>query len=240
MYLTQWILLRDSQLLFSPHKACNCAGLIPAPELLEEDIASEAELDSDEETALQWLSEPLPDFGRHLSGFGQLFTLLEGMVTERSSQLLRGHGHGHAQSTEVPQHSSLQVKFMLFPCCCAPHCEIALSGNSGARGRRMLHLESPCHCAFYCSCSSWGLLQGQAVLEGGIERVLGDVMKAMHVPALRSAVEQHLHSLAGTFHFAAAIPNLQVCHSQQHCSSNSEHLLFGLSGVMVKKPYQHV
>lgn len=49
------------------------------------------------------------------------------------------------------------------------------------------------------------------MLEGGIERVLGDVLKAMHVPALRSAIEQHLHSLAGTFHFAAAIPNLQVC-----------------------------
>lgn len=54
------------------------------------------------------------------------------------------------------------------------------------------------------------------MLEGGIERVSGSVLKAMHVPALRSAVEQHLHSLACTFHFAAAIPNLQVCQPQQH------------------------
>ena len=61
------------------------------------------------------------------------------------------------------------------------------------------------------------MLQGQAVLEGAVERVLGDVLKAMHVPALRSPVEQHLHRLAGTLHFAAAIPNLQVFQWLQHC-----------------------
>ena len=53
-------------------------------------------------------------------------------------------------------------------------------------------------------------MQAQAVLEGAIERVLGSVLKAMRVPALRSAVEQRLHQLAATFSFGAAIPNLQV------------------------------
>ena len=55
------------------------------------------------------------------------------------------------------------------------------------------------------------MVQGQAVLEGAIERVLSNVLKAMRVPALRSAVEQHLHRLAATFSFSGAIPHLQVC-----------------------------
>ena len=56
----------------------------------------------------------------------------------------------------------------------------------------------------------WLRAQAQAVLEGAIERVLGSILKAMHVPALRSAIEQHLHHLATTFSYEKAIPNLQV------------------------------
>ena len=91
----------------SVHKGRECADFAPAPELPEEDAASEADPESDEETALQWLSEPPPGFGRHLSGFGQLFTLLEGLVTERSAKLLRGSDS--AGSGGLPMHSSLQV-----------------------------------------------------------------------------------------------------------------------------------
>lgn len=98
------------------HVRDESADLSPDPELPEDEPRSEAELDSDEETSLQWLSDPPPEFGRHLSGFGQLFTLLEGLVTERSSQLLRGSGH--AQSTEVPQRSSLQVSSIQHRCSC--------------------------------------------------------------------------------------------------------------------------
>lgn len=56
----------------------------------------------------------------------------------------------------------------------------------------------------------WLRAQAQAVLEGAIERVLGSVLKAMHVPALRSAIEQHLQHLAATFSYEKAIPHLQV------------------------------
>lgn len=84
-----------------------CADLSSPPELPEEDTASEGELQSDEDTALQWLSEPAPNFGRHLSGFGHVFTLLNSLVTERSLKLLQGKDH--ADSAEVPTRSSLQV-----------------------------------------------------------------------------------------------------------------------------------
>ena len=92
---------------FHTNPGYGCADSNPAPELSEDDATSEAELESDDESALQWLSEPPADFGRHLSGFGQLFTLVEGLVTARSSRLLRGGNH--ADSTELPARSSLQV-----------------------------------------------------------------------------------------------------------------------------------
>ena len=64
---------------------------------------------SDEESALQWLSEPPPGFGRHLSGFGQVFTLLDGLATERTLQLIQGKPC--KDSAELPARSSLQVAF---------------------------------------------------------------------------------------------------------------------------------
>jgi hypothetical protein len=63
-------------------------------------------------------------------------------------------------------------------------------------------------------------MQARAVLEGAIERVLGSVLKAMRVPALRSAVEQRLHQLAATFNFDASIPNLQVRAMAPHSICN--------------------
>ena len=61
-----------------------------------------------------------------------------------------------------------------------------------------------------CNHLEWLWAQAQAVLEGAIERVLGSILKAMHIPAFRSAIEQHLHHLAATFSYEKAISNLQV------------------------------
>lgn len=70
----------------------------------------------------------------------------------------------------------------------------------------------------------WLRAQAQAVLEGAIDRMLGSVLKAMHVPALRSAIEQHLHHLATTFSYEKAIPNLQV-RQQKEMQDRASHLL---------------
>jgi hypothetical protein len=78
------------------------------PELTEEEGSPESEPASDEEElALQWLSEPPPEFGRHLSGFGQVFMLLDGMVTEHTSLFLKGKQS--TASAELPLHSNMQV-----------------------------------------------------------------------------------------------------------------------------------
>lgn len=78
------------------------------PELPEEESSSGPEESSDEEeSALQWLSEPPPEFGRHLSSFGQVLTLLDSMVTERTFQFVKGKQG--AASAELPLRSSMQV-----------------------------------------------------------------------------------------------------------------------------------
>ena len=85
------------------------------PELPEKESSPGPEEPSDEEeSALQWLSEPPPEFGRHLSGFGHVFTLLNSMVTERTSHFVKAKQG--AASTELPPHSSLQVGSRASPC----------------------------------------------------------------------------------------------------------------------------
>lgn len=69
--------------------------------------SEEAALQSDEETAFQWLSEPPAGFGSQLSGFGRVYTLMDSLVTNRTMQLLQGKRSTH--SAAVPLRSSLQV-----------------------------------------------------------------------------------------------------------------------------------
>ena len=64
-------------------------------------------MQSDQDTAFQWLSEPPAGFGSQLSGFGQVYTLLDSLVTGGTMQLLQGK-HS-TQSTALPRRSSLQV-----------------------------------------------------------------------------------------------------------------------------------
>ena len=73
----------------------------------EESFSGPEKSSEEEESALQWLSEPPPEFGRHLSSFGQVLTLLDSMVTERTFQFVKGKQG--AASAELPPHSSMQV-----------------------------------------------------------------------------------------------------------------------------------
>ena len=64
-------------------------------------------MQSDEDTAFQWLSEPPAGFGTQLSGFGQVYTLLDSLITGGTMQLLQGKRSTH--SAALPRRSSLQV-----------------------------------------------------------------------------------------------------------------------------------
>ena len=95
-------------MLWSQCSACaepDTGTSLPSEEALSD--SEEAALQSDEDTAFQWLSEPPAGFGSQLSGFGQVHTLLDSLVTDGTMQLLQGKHSMH--STALPKRSSLQV-----------------------------------------------------------------------------------------------------------------------------------
>ena len=76
--------------------------------------ADEAEVVT-EDDASAWMEDPPEGFGRQLSRFGILFTLLDGMVTESTLQCLRG------SSSDGQRHSYPQACLLL------PHAHIVSS-----------------------------------------------------------------------------------------------------------------